>query len=338
MRGTPGQPAAGGREVQIRTPSGSGVSTSAGGLVFNASTWNTARVVTVRAVDDANVVGETVRIRHYVDDPQISADFRNAPDAYLTVHVTDNDTPTLQVSQRGTLRLTEGGSSTYTVALGQPPSGDVVIEILSDDAGVVTVNGTEFGQDDLTFTTGNWNTAQTVTATAVHDGDLTDEAVTIFNAVDVGASADDFDAAVTVSFAVTVTDDDGLRVVSRTTTVGEGSSTGATYTVALKSQPSGAVTVSVAVPSGDASAVSVAPAALTLTDGASGNWGTAQTVTVTAGAAPYNYAAQAADDVTVTIEDDETAAVVLSRSAAVVLREGERATYTVRLSVQPTAG
>ena len=56
------------------------------------------------------------------------------------------------------------------------------------------------------------------------------------------------------------------------------------------------------------------------------------------GAAPYNYAAQAADDVTVTIEDDETAAVVLSRSAEVALREGERTTYTVRLSAPPAVG
>ena len=354
-----GQQPQGSVNVQIRTPSGSEVSTNPSGLVFNTSNWNTARVVTVTARDDANVVGETVRIRHFVQDAQSSNDYDPAPDAYLTVRVTDNDTPTIQVSQRGPLRLTEGGSGTYTVALGQPPSGTVVVEVQSGDRGVVTVNGPSSGFVDLIFTTSNWNTARAVTVTAQHDGDLTDEAVPMTHQVSPADTADDFDSAASVSFTVQVTDDDGLRVVPRTTTVGEGSSTGATYTVALKSQPSGAVTVSVAVPSGDASAVSVAPAALTFTGGSGGNWGTAQTVTVSAGtgandadaadravtlshavagAAPYAYAAQATDNVTVTIEDDETAAVVLSRSAAVALREGERTTYTVRLSAPPAVG
>ena len=159
-----------------------------------------------------------------------------------------------------------------------------------------------------------------------------------------------------------VTDDDGLRVVPRTTTVGEGSSTGATYTVALKSQPSGAVTVSVGVPSGDASAVSVAPTALTFTGGSGGNWGTAQTVTVSAGTGANDadaadravtlthavvagssadeYDAAAAVTLAVAVTDDEGAEIVVSRGAGELgLMESTgttSATYTVRLSVQPT--
>ena len=39
-----------------------------------------------------------------------------------------------------------------------------------------------------------------------------------------------------------------------------------------------------------------------------------------------------------TIDDDETAALLLSRSAALALREGETATYTVRLGAPPAAG
>lgn len=56
---------------------------------------------------EPTAAGETVPIRHYVDDGQISNDYDPAPDAYLTVNVTDDDTPTLRVSQRGTLALTE---------------------------------------------------------------------------------------------------------------------------------------------------------------------------------------------------------------------------------------
>ena len=232
--------------VQIQTPAG--ISTNPSGVIFNTSNWNTARTVTVRALDDANVVGETVRIRHYVQDAQSSSDYRPAPDAYLTVYVTDNDTPTLRVSQRGPMRLTEGGSGTFTVALGQPPTGNVVVDVSSWDADAATVNGGS--EDDLTFTTTNWNTAQTVTVAAVHDGDLRDEAATISAWVDTDASADDFHPAAGVTFAVNVTDDDGLRVVPRAVTVQEDSAADATYTVALRSRPSGLVTVTAAAPSG----------------------------------------------------------------------------------------
>ena len=159
--------------------------------------------------------------------------------------------------------------------LSHVPSGDVVISVGSYDPGAVTVNGV--GQPDLTFTTSNWNTAQTVTVAAVHDGDLTDEAVTVTHQIDVGVSADDFDAATGPSFVVAVTDDDGLRVVPRAVTVQEDSAADATYTVALRSRPSGVVTA--AAPSGDATAVTVAPSELVFT---TTNWNTGQTVAVPA--------------------------------------------------------
>ena len=348
-----GQRPQGGVNVQIQAPAG--ISTNPSGMVFNASNWNTARTVTVRALDDANTAGETARIRHYVLDAQSSSDYRPAPDAYLTVHVADNDTPAIQVSQRGPMRLTEGGSSTYTVRLSHVPTGSVLLSLTSSDAGAVTLNG--IGQPELTFTTQNWNTAQTVTVAAVHDGDLRNETLTIDQRVDPAGSVDDFKAAEPVTFAVNVTDDDGLRVVPRAVTVQEDSAADATYTVALKSRPSGPVTVTAAAPSGDATAVSVSPSELVFT---TTNWSAGQAVTVTAGSgatdpdaadrtvtlshavasagAPYNYAAQSGDDVTVTIDDDETAAVLLSRSAALALREGETATYTVRLGAPPAAG
>ena len=78
---------------------------------------------------------------------------------------------------------------------------------------------------------------------AVHDRDVTDEAGRIRDVMDSSETADEYDAAATVAFAVNVRDDDGLRVVPSTTTMGEWSRVGVTYTGVLKSQPSGAVTV-----------------------------------------------------------------------------------------------
>ena len=100
-----GQQPQGSVNVQIRTPVGSGVSTSACGLVFNASNWNTARVITVEARDDANVVGETVRIRHYVDDGQISNDYDPAPDA-----VPDGERDGQRRGERADLYVNPGGA------------------------------------------------------------------------------------------------------------------------------------------------------------------------------------------------------------------------------------
>ena len=50
--------------MHIRMLSGDDLSTSHNGLAFNATTWNTAQVVTMQANEDANVAGEMVRVRH----------------------------------------------------------------------------------------------------------------------------------------------------------------------------------------------------------------------------------------------------------------------------------
>ncbi|WP_205758168.1 FG-GAP repeat domain-containing protein, partial [Macromonas bipunctata] len=64
----------------------------------------------------------------------------------------------------GSTQVTEGGATdTYTVVLDSAPTADVTIT-LDDTNGQVT-----FDQPTLTFTTANWNAAQTVTVTARND-------------------------------------------------------------------------------------------------------------------------------------------------------------------------
>ena len=67
------------------------------------------------------------------------------------------------------LAVNEGASASYTVELRNQPSGDVAVAVASDHADV-TVDVAA-----LTFTMGNWDTAQTVTATAAGDVDSADE-------------------------------------------------------------------------------------------------------------------------------------------------------------------
>ena len=201
----------------------------------------------------------------------------------------------------------------------------------------------------LTFTTGNWATAQTVTVTAEQDNNADDETV------DVSYTAASTDTAYNLAgdvVTVTVTDDEvaGVTIVlaaSLLSPVGEGGT--GTYTVVLASEPSETVTVTAT--SGDTGAVTVTPTVLTFT---TGNWATAQTVTVTAvqdnnaddETVDVSYTAAstdtaynlAGDVVTVTVTDDEVAGVTIVLAASLLspVGEGGTGTYTVVLASEPS--
>eukprot|EP00119_Amphimedon_queenslandica_P006378 XP_011407183.1 PREDICTED: uncharacterized protein LOC105314607 [Amphimedon queenslandica] len=79
-------------------------------------------------------------------------------------------------SDSKTVSLTEGQSSTVAVKPSAAPdsSADLVVNISSADTTSVTVSPAS-----LTFTSGNWNTAQNFTITAAGDTDLDDETVAV---------------------------------------------------------------------------------------------------------------------------------------------------------------
>ena len=97
----------------------------------------------------------------------------------------------------------------------------------------------------LTFTTANWDTAQTVTVAAAQDADAVNDAASITHAVDAARSANEYDAVTIAGVRVTVTDDDtaGVTVSETTLTVDEGAS--ATYTVKLDALPTSDVVIGV---------------------------------------------------------------------------------------------
>ena len=76
------------------------------------------------------------------------------------VTITDNDTRGVDVSPT-TLAVAEGGNDTYTVVLSSEPTGPVTVTTSVTGSPDVTVS-----PSPLTFTTGDWNTAQTVTVSA----------------------------------------------------------------------------------------------------------------------------------------------------------------------------
>ena len=66
------------------------------------------------------------------------------------------------------LDINEGGEATYTVKLAKEPTHNVTVY-------VSTTSGLSRSPSSLSFSTTNWNEAQTVTLTAGHDSDIEDE-------------------------------------------------------------------------------------------------------------------------------------------------------------------
>jgi hypothetical protein len=172
-----------------------------------------------------------------------------------------------------TLITTEaGGSATFTVVLNTEPTAPVTIGVSSCETSEGTVPPA-----DLTFTTGNWATPQTVTVTGVDDSvDDGDVGYTVILAAAVGG---DYTGTNPTDVSATNTDNDPVGVtvtpsaVPLVTTEAGGS---ATFTVVLNSQPTATVTIGVS--SDDPSEGSVSSASLSFT---ALDWNLAQTVTVT---------------------------------------------------------
>ncbi|ABS27125.1 Calx-beta domain-containing protein [Anaeromyxobacter sp. Fw109-5] len=317
-------------------------------LVFTATNWNAPQTVTVTGVDDPAVDGD--QTYRAAIGPATSADpgYAGSDPADLTFTNTDNDAAGLVASPATGLTTTEaGGSASFQLSLSSQPSADVVVAVSSSDASEGTV-----APASVTFTSANWNTAQTVTVTGVDDA-VADGPITY--AVNLSATSTDslYNGAVrTVS--VTNADDDaaGIAVSPASGLFTSEAGLQVTFTVVLASQPTASVTVPIT--SGDLTEGTVAPAPLTFT---AANWNVAQTVTVTgvddlvddgdqlftvlvgaSSSADPSYNGVDPGDITLTNTDDDTAALVASPTTGLMTTEaGGTASFQVALATQPLA-
>ena len=308
-------------------------------LTFTTSNWDTAQTVTVKAAEDDDGTDDTVTLTHTA----AGGDYAGAS-GDLKVTVDDDDRGI--VFNPTSLTVTEGDADgeTYTVKLATQPSEEVTVTVSGQAGTDLTLSGLS-STNTLTFTTSNWDTAQTVTVEAAEDDDGSDDAVTLAHAAAggnyAGASGD---------LEVTVADDDRGIVFNPTSlTVEEGDADGETYTVKLATQPSAEVTVTVSGQAGTDLMLSGLSSTNTLTFTTS-NWDTAQTVTVKAGedddgsddtvtlthaAAGGNYAG-ASGDLEVTVADDDRGIVFNPTSLTVEEGDTDGETYTVKLATEPS--
>ena len=122
----------------------------------------------------------------------------------LELTIIDNDGFVGVAFDSTAITVTEGTESTYRLALGSLPSGNVTVAIVDPPNAEVTAE-----PGAVTFTPTDWYVPQTVTVAADHDADATDE--TIMTIAHLVSSVDDsnFDGVIADSVTVTVRDDDG---------------------------------------------------------------------------------------------------------------------------------
>ena len=220
-------------------------------------------------------------------------------------------------------------ASSYTVKLNSKPTDTVTVTVGGANSAVSLSGATLSNTNTLTFTTSNWDTAQTVTVTPVEDANGTGETITLTHI----QSGGDYTGIAADSVTVNVTDSDTRNVVLSPTslTVTEGDDTGVSYTVKLSTQPSDTVSVSIGGHSGtDLSISGAAPSNSNTLTFSTSNWNTAQMVTVKAGhdgnaddeSETLTHTASGGDyanltkDLPVTVTDDAPATVTVSFGAA----------------------
>lgn len=267
-----------------------------------------------------------------------------------TMNILDNDAAEITVSPTSGLTTTEtGGQATFSVVLTSQPTANVSVGFSTSDLTEGTVS-----PSSLTFTSANWNTAQTVTITGVND--FVDDGDIAYTIVTAPASSSDinFSGYNAPDVSVTNTDNDEadftINPLSGLTTTEAGGT--ATFTIVLNSEPT--ANVSVNLSSSNTSEGTVSPATVTFT---TGNWNTAQTVTITGvndfivdGNTVYNIVTSAAlstdlkynvinpPDVEVTNTDNDVAEITVHPTSGLNTTEaGGTASFTIVLTSQPTA-
>ncbi len=205
-----------------------------------------------------------------------------------TFSIVAEATPGIIVTPTSGLETTEvGGTATFDVVLESQPTADVTIGISSSDMTEGTTSATS-----LTFSSGNWDTPQTVAVTGVDDAEVDGDVAYAIIMGPASSTDDNYNGLNAANVSVTNLDDDvlpkppaGITVTPTSGLTTSESGATASFSIVLDSPPTSAVTVAVTssnpsegTVSTSASGSQVAEVGLTFT---SANWDIPLTVTVT---------------------------------------------------------
>ncbi|RYZ03413.1 MAG: hypothetical protein EOO73_27845 [Myxococcales bacterium] len=319
-------------------------------LIFTAANWSAPRTVTLTGVDDKVQDGNQ---QYSVSvGPSTSTDAKYNPKTASDVKVVnlDDDTAAILVSSVTGTMSEDGTSASFTLALQTQPTAEVKVAVSSTRQSEATVNPTS-----VTFTQANWASPQKITVTGVND-DMQDGdqpvRIDIAAATSTDALYKGMDAA-----DVTVNNRDNdtaeIQVVQISSRTSESGAT-ATFSVALRTQPSGGATVSLSLASSNETEGTLSAAALTFTDV---NWKSPQLVTVTGieddstadGDQPFsvsfgasksadkNYSGKTPLPLSFTNLDNDSPGIVVSPLTGETSEDLEQMSFTVVLQSKPKA-
>ena len=303
-----------------------------------------ARITSITPADaDVDLAGHQVDINKAETPVVVTVTAQDGTTKSYTVTV---QAPAVVLSEES-LEVQEGATEavSYTVQLSRQPTETVTVTVSGQAGTDLRLEGLSFFRT-LTFTTTDWNEPRTVSVTAVEDADEADDIVTLLHV----ATGAQFEGA-SADLAVTIDDlmDAEIVLSEESLTVEEGARDGVSYTVRLSIQPTGTVTVTVSGHEGTGLKLGGLSPTDTLTFNTL-NWNIPQSVTLTS--SEDDDAADAivtlshvatgtglegsSTDLAVTIDDDETARIVLSPTFFIEDEGATGLTYTVRLSHVPT--
>ena len=326
---------------------GSDYMAESGTLTFTPANWQTEQTVDVTITDDTvDDDDETFTFTFTLSNPGSGAVLPASRSLRTTIM--DDDVPVLTVSfAAATYSVTEGAPVSVAVSLSAIPERSVTIPLTA-------TNGTGATSSDYSIpssiTFASTETSKTLTFSATDDAvDEDNETVTL----GFGTLPPRLTAGTTSQTAVTIMDDDSRGLMLSATSLAVNENAFGTYTVALSSQPTTNVTVTVNGATGDVSmdtdpATTGDQTTLTFTPT---NWSTARMVTVTAAddddavndpavtlthtASGGDYASLTGPSLSVTITENDSRGVTLSTTNLTV-NEEDTESYTVLLDSEPT--
>ncbi len=242
-------------------------------LTFTPANFSMKQAVTVTAVDDHIQDGNQVVSAVFGASASADANYNGLTPAPVSVTAIETDVAGITVAPTSGLNTTKAGATAqFTVHLNTQPTASVSIGLSSSN----TTEGT-VSPSSLTFTTANWNSAQTVTVTGVNDNKVTGN--TAYSVITAPAVSTDTVYSGMNASDVSLTNIDtnsATIILSRTSglqTNENGSSD--TFTIKLSTNPAANVTIGLSVDNTNLGSVS--PSSVVFT---SANGTTAQTVTV----------------------------------------------------------
>lgn len=317
-------------------------------LTFTADNWQTPQLVTVTGVNDLIADGDQSFSINFGPSVSTVAAFNGLQISSIPGVNQDDDSGALVLGTVQGLADEAGQSATVTIKLASRPLGDVIVDILSQNSTEVATS-----PNQVTFTTSNWNSEQTINLTGVDDSLVDgDQIVQVRFSVNASSADPNYRALTPMDLSVTNSDNDiaGFVATSLVGIVNESGGQG-TFTIKLSSQPYFNVTLPIA--SSNLSEATVSPSALTFT---AGNWNTPQTVTVTGvddalvdGTVGFNlllgvsssldssYAGLTPASVTGNNFDNDSPGIAVSNLSGHTTEAGGTATFIMQLNSQPTA-